>query len=903
MLRLCKLAWRGFWNLVAGTLHAVCWPITIMTVVIATVMGTFLYAPDQTERAGIYLLDNPITGLSIVGTLLALLILGAVRLMSTTRARHVFARVSRANTYVVGACLGATAFVSLLSGGCWIAQQALHPTHELARGSYIVSNGLANAITLPASRAVANVLHDFDVRTGWPTRKINELAAKGNLNIDMDRLKVAAAGVKDLPLPMSSFLYDDKQEIGCYAVRYGLYRKLDETLKRAMLAQAFWASEDAGFEDHNGIDLAGLMRAALAKYFGGRVEYGGSTITMQAAKNALTIPLDKEDPEFSRAKRKSIVRKVADIFLALYIERSHTKDQIFEWYINSIDLGSVVGIEAAARSYFNKTAETTTLAEAAFIAGMTNYPNLLQSQKALHEPERSRRLAIALARKDRVLLLMFKQGRITQAAYERALKEKLEPQRFERACDQKEPFIRDQVREELGMKGDTALAHAGAKVYTTIKSDHQEALTGGCNYLLAQYLKRRPHNKDTIRCGAISVEIDNGHIVAMVSGQDHARHQYNMLTQSKLLCGSICKVFTYAALLEKLKNDELARRTQFCRETQDAEACRARWEAPLDLLGKCVVIDSRLGVPSIIGIRGRDENTYEVLVALFWPKNYPYKNRPQFRGKMECEDALAESRNLGAMSAMYQLSNSIDPLTHWRESEQVVVETMRRFGFTSELRNKNKTGRTEEDREKELSNFTLPLGSVNVTPKEIAEGITTIVNGGRAQPLTIIRKVTDRNGNPIPHYASSEAKNKSHLQVIDPEVALGARALLTQPVDNVLGTAHSLRRTFPTGALCGKTGTATGGDRTSPTVNWFAGCTRDHVVVFVLANDNNAALGPEETGGKNAVAGFAYYVEKMGLVQPDSKFKPIEIPKRPLPVVFPQAANDDMFTVKANGTR
>ncbi|MBP5296540.1 MAG: transglycosylase domain-containing protein, partial [Bacteriovoracaceae bacterium] len=126
---------------------------------------------------------------------------------------------------------------------------------------------------------------------------------------------------------------------------------------------AFISAEDAGFYEHSGVDLEGIMRAAAHNILAGKVVQGGSTITQQVAK---TLLLTRE---------KSFVRKIKDLLLAYRIEKMFSKQEILFLYLNQVYLGGgYYGIKAAAKGYFNKSLDEITNAEAAMLAGLLVAP-------------------------------------------------------------------------------------------------------------------------------------------------------------------------------------------------------------------------------------------------------------------------------------------------------------------------------------------------------------------------------------------------------------------------------------------------------------------------------------------------------------------------------------------------
>ncbi len=159
-----------------------------------------------------------------------------------------------------------------------------------------------------------------------------------------------------------------------------------------ILVQSILAIEDSRFFSHDGVDKPRFLRAALDLGQGG----GGSTLTMQASKNAYTRVNESEE-----TTKEKIERKIQDIYVSSFIiENKYTKEEIFSFYVNSHYLGNYsLGIEAASRNYFNKSAKELNLAESSFIAGLFQLPNE-------YDPSKPGGLALAEERRNLVLDLM-----------------------------------------------------------------------------------------------------------------------------------------------------------------------------------------------------------------------------------------------------------------------------------------------------------------------------------------------------------------------------------------------------------------------------------------------------------------------------------------------------------------
>lgn len=173
------------------------------------------------------------------------------------------------------------------------------------------------------------------------------------------------------------------------------------------LAHAFVAVEDERFYEHNGIDLQGIMRAAVVGLTKGNFSEGASTLTQQLIKNNVFPDFTNENTFY-----QSLQRKLQEQYLSVAIEKQMNKQDILESYMNTVNLGqSCLGVQTAAKRYFNTDVSNLSLSECAVIAGITQNPSSLDP---VDNPEANRE------RRDKVLGDMLKQGYITQAEYDEA---------------------------------------------------------------------------------------------------------------------------------------------------------------------------------------------------------------------------------------------------------------------------------------------------------------------------------------------------------------------------------------------------------------------------------------------------------------------------------------------------
>ena len=218
--------------------------------------------------------------------------------------------------------------------------------------------------------------------------------------------------------------------------------------------QALLSAEDDNFLNHYGVDPSSLMRAATQLVKSGHIQTGGSTITMQVAKN------------FFLSSERSFSRKTTEILLALQIERQLTKDEILELYVNKIYLGNrAYGIDAAAQVYYGKSIREVSLAQMAMIAGLPKAPSRFNP---LANPVRAKE------RRDWILGRMYRLGKIDEASYQAALAEPLNASYHVSAPEVNAPYIAEMARAEMvGRYGSDAYTE-GFRVTTTVPSNLQD---------------------------------------------------------------------------------------------------------------------------------------------------------------------------------------------------------------------------------------------------------------------------------------------------------------------------------------------------------------------------------------------------------------------------------------------
>jgi len=234
--------------------------------------------------------------------------------------------------------------------------------------------------------------------------------------------------------------------------------------------QAFLAAEDSRFFDHFGVDIKGLTRAALELVSTGAIQSGGSTITMQVAKN------------YFLTRDRTFIRKFNEILLALQIERELSKDTIFELYLNKIYLGNrAYGLAAASRVYYDKPVNELSLAQMAMIAGLPKAPS---AYNPLADPER------ALSRRDWILGRMKELGYITEDAWSLAIQAPITASYYAREAEVDADYVAEMARAEMVRRfGEEAYTN-GYTVDLTVDSQKQQAATKALRAGLEAYDRR-----------------------------------------------------------------------------------------------------------------------------------------------------------------------------------------------------------------------------------------------------------------------------------------------------------------------------------------------------------------------------------------------------------------------------
>ena len=303
------------------------------------------------------------------------------------------------------------------------------------------------------------------------------------------------------------------------------WEKIPESVKKATLA-----AEDSDFYNHKGIDFRGILRAIYKDIRDLDLSQGGSTITQQLIKKALL------------GDQKTITRKIKEWVLAIEVERRFTKDEIFWMYLNQIPYGSnAYGIEAASKTFFDKSASNLTLAEAATLAS-------IPKATTYYSPY-GNNVGRLMARKDFVLGRMKELGYITEEQYKTASNEKIVFSLNKEKLGA--PHFVIMVKEYLNEKyGEEVVENGGLKITTTLDVKFQELASKS----VSKYSQINKERYKAKNAAMVAIDPKSGDILALVGSANYFdignEGNFNVAT-ARRQPGSSFKPFAYAAAFEK----------------------------------------------------------------------------------------------------------------------------------------------------------------------------------------------------------------------------------------------------------------------------------------------------------------------------------------------------------------
>lgn len=660
------------------------------------------------------------------------------------------------------------------------------------------------------------------------------------------------------------------------------YEELPETFVSALLA-----AEDDGFFEHSGIDFLGLARAVSELVTTGSKQSGGSTITMQVARNFF-LTLDQ-----------TFIRKFTEILLALEIEQRLSKEQILELYVNRVFLGHrSYGFETAAQTYYGRSLSELTLAEHAMLAGVPQAPS---RNNPLSNPSRSE------VRRNWILGRMLTLGMIDQGAHDKAVASTDVASFYGLKVEVDADYAAEMARQFAVEKLGNAAYNDGFVVHTTVNGDLQQAardavIDGLITYdnrhgwrgpeqrhpplegeseepLTARWqaaLRAMPVVADLLPAIVTSVDPDGIDLLvrggerSRLSWQDDLRRTRRYITEDSrsARANEAADLFSVGDLIRVSRVNESFKLAQvprvqgalvsldpidgsikalvggmgfvlskFNRATQARRQPGSNFKAFL----YAAALENGIHPATLI-------NDAPVVVGNLTDEDLwrPENDSGRFYGPTRVREALTFSRNLVSIRVLQQLG------------VRKLIEMADRTGF---------------DVEEMQPNLTLALGTHAFTPLDIARGYTAIANGGfRVEPW-LIDRIEDVDGNVIfqadPLIACSECESPKTDEDIDeisriedlfeekePNFREAPRIIdervtyvLTSMLEDVIKRGTGRRaRVLERDDLAGKTGTTNG-----PRDAWFSGYNRDLVTTTWVGFDDYSLMGRREFGGTAAL--------------------------------------------------
>ena len=574
--------------------------------------------------------------------------------------------------------------------------------------------------------------------------------------------------------------------------------KIPEHMQYAVVS-----SEDRRFFDHWGLSMRSIARAVMINTLSLSYRQGFSTLTQQLARN-LYKSVGFED---------SILRKVKEMITAIQIERTYTKDEILEMYLNTVHFGhGTYGVEAATKRFFGKESKYLTIDESALLVGLLPAP---ASYSPIHHPDR------AIRRRNTVLRLMRDQGYIGKGEHEenraRTLETVLEVPKRGTA-----PYFTEYVRRVLE-KQDTELGiniyRDGLKIYTTLDSrlqkiaedavlktvkDDQERLNkrlyknreefedlayltiyeeDSIKMMLAgeRQLYKDLRDKLLVQSAFVALDPNTGGILAMVGGRPDYHDQYNRAVQAKRQPGSVFKPFVYTTALDN----------------------------------GYPVTEQLLNQPVVLNIQNMDGT---------WVKWKPQNYDGSTGGLTTFREGLRKSMNLISVRMVQQ---DIAPADQ-------VKQTAKRMGINTDIRAVD----------------AIALGTSEVFPIEMVSAYSALSNMGVYSKPFAITKIEDRYGNIIKEYYPDRK------EVLSEETAYLMTSLMQTVMDRGTGGSARWKYKFNRPAA-GKTGTTQGWSDA-----WFVGFTPQIAAgCWFGVDDFKVPLGPGQDGSKAALPAWAKFMK------------------------------------------
>ena len=701
--------------------------------------------------------------------------------------------------------------------------------------------------------------------------------AVSSLNIYIESKLPDERKIRDIELQIPLKVYTaDLKLIG----EFGEKRRTALEFKNipTLYVSAVLAAEDDAFFEHSGVSYSGLIRSVYRLLSSGRIQGGGSTITMQVAGNYLT------------SRDVSLFRKIKDIFLAYRLEKVYRKEEIFEFYVNRIFFGNrAYGIAAASEVYYGKPLHQLNLAQWAMIAALPKAPS---SINPLVNPKR------ALIRRNWILKRMLDLEFIHSEQFNLAIEAPLTATYHGLVSEVEAPYVSETIRRFMIQQYGLGAYREGYQVYTSIDSSMQNAATFSITEGLEEYDRRhgfrKPDNlKDLFPEGFSNMSLDAQikYIALELDGNTENIGESPLDRVSNFLDGFTETNNRFPSVVLKadkelkvlVKNGTIvsipwSEKMDWARPFINENRRGAKPKSYKDLLvfgdlvwiqeekitgelfltqipevqGSLVSIDPNNGsIKALVGGYdfflskfNRAEQSSPLLGSNFKPFLYASAFAEGFTASSLINDApiIFEDEVLEEKWRPRNASGKFYGLTRLREGllqsrNLVSVRLLRDLGVEKAISYAQKFG---FDKSRLPADLSLSLGTASLSPLMNAAAYSVFANGGKAVEPYFIEKIIDRNGDVV-----FQREKKDLQQIIDPRIAFLVTDILQEA--SVRGTARKVselkRRDF-----AGKTGTTNDAEST-----WFTGYNNSLVTTVWVGFDQPRSLGNREFGSSIAL--------------------------------------------------
>lgn len=663
--------------------------------------------------------------------------------------------------------------------------------------------------------------------------------------------------------------------------------------------RALLAAEDDNFANHYGVDFTSLVRAATQLLASGHIQTGGSTITMQVAKN------------FFLTNERSFSRKINEILLALQIERELSKNEILELYVNKIYLGNrAYGVEAAAQVYYGKSIRDLSLAQLAMIAGLPKAPS---RYNPLVNPQRS------MERRDWILGRMYKLGAIDKARYDAALAEPIDARHHVQPIELNAPYIAEMARAEMvGRYGSDAYTE-GFRVITTVPSQLQDAASSALHEGLIAYDQRHGFRGPETRLPgltreawlaelakhksigglqpAIVTQVEKSGIMVLLRNGEEQPVAWDSMKWARPFLN------TNSLGPRPQKQADVAQIGDLVRVEPDKESGALLLRQIPAAQSALVSLDPQDGaIRALVGGFSFEQSNYNRAVqakrqpgSSFKPFIYSAALDAGFTASSLVNDAPIVFQEAGMEEAWRPKNDNntfLGPIrlreALYKSRNLVSIRVLQTIGIDYALDYISAFGFNKQELPRNLS---LALGTAGLTPLEIAGGWSVFANGGRKIQPYLIQRIDSRDGKTL--FTANPPRTPQRLQLVEEQ---NASLLLEEPNAEVVKpvaaeqiiderTAYIMtsmlqdvikrgtgRRALALGRgdLAGKTGTTN-----ESKDSWFSGYNADYMTTVWVGFDQPESLGRHEYGGTVALPIWMSY---MGAALKD---KPDHLPPEP----------------------